>query len=252
MPIYRKSSKSKVYKKKRTYKKKVPVSLAVKSYVKKALAINEENKTSYNSQSATTINAYDPITQSLSLYDVTQTLFLSQGVGAGQRIGNKVSVKSLLVKGFINITGTAVTSNLYFRVAILRKKTGVDSPNGSFAQLFQLGSGVSAPTGTLLDMMRPFNKDFYTVYASKICIIGSSDSATSIMPGNNTTMSKMFSFNLSKHCSKIIYNDGTTFPTNIGFYLIIIPCNANGIAVTSGQLSLFSSTWESNVLYEDA
>jgi len=228
------------------------VSPAVKEYVKVSQAKKEETKTSYFSQGPLTINAYDVGTQTLTTYDITQTAFIAQGTGEGNRIGNKIAPTALHVRGFINILATGVIANAYFRVVVLRKKVGVDNSNGTYSALFQLGSSVAAPTGTLLDMMRPFNKDYFRIYASKMCIIGASDSVNSIMPGNNTSMSHMFHFNLSKYIPKLQYNDGTTFPTNFGMYLSIIPCNANGTAITNGQLSAFTCTWESQIYYKDS
>jgi len=233
--------------------KTVPKS--VKAYVNQQIITNEEPKMSFYNVLQRRIEIYDPTgtpATDLFTYDITQTAFLQQGVNQSQRVGNRVSPTSLILRGSISIINSTITANMFFRVLILRKRVGVDSPAGSYGNLYQLGGTAIGPTGTLLDMMRSINRDYYTLIKQKTVFIGSSDSATSVMPGNSTATAQIFTFNLSKHCPKLQYNDGTTYPQNWGLYAVIVPVNANGVNTTNGQLLAFQTTMESEMVYRDA
>jgi len=239
--------------KKKPRARKPVISTAVKAYVNKKIMVNEEPKQSFYNVLQRPITIYDPAALSdLFTYDVGATTYLSQGTNQSQRIGNRINPTSLKLRGCISIINSSITANMFFRIIVLRKKAGVDSTAGFYGNLFQLGGTAIAPGGTLLDCMRTVNKDFFTVVKQKIIFIGSSDSATSVMPGNTTATARMFTFDLSKHCPRLQYNDGTTFPQNWGLYCCIVPVNANGVATTNGQLLAFQTTMESEMTYRDA
>jgi len=239
--------------KKKTRAKKPVVSTAVKAYVNKKIMVNEEPKQSFFNILSKPLTILDPLAFSdLFTYDITQTAFLQQGANQAQRIGNRITPSVLKLRGCISIINSTITANMYFRIVVLCKKTGVDSTAGSYGNLYQLGGTAAAPTGTLLDLMRSINTDFYKVVKQKIILVGSSDAATSVMPGNRSTTTQLFTMDLSKHCPRLQYNDGTTFPQNWGLYCVVIPVNANGVSTSNGQLLAFQITMESEMTYRDA
>ena len=247
MGTYKKNNKKKSTKAKRP---KVSLTKAVQQEIKKIEIQNAEHKKQSYSVNSLPIKVYDAGTQSLTTIDLTNVLYnITQGTGEGNRIGNKIKLTTLTVKISLNIGVTSLLNNVYMRVLILRKKVGVDTPNGFYGQLFQNGNTAQAPTGTTIDMMRPVNTDYFTVYHSKMVLMGSSDAVTSANPGNNTAIAKMLTFKMP--LTNIIYNDTTIFPTNVSAYMAFVPCLANGFAITAGAIAPYFVSADVNVRYTD-
>jgi len=241
--------------KKKSLIKKPKVSSAIKLYVNRIIKKDEEVKINTNTFGTINILGYNGVAGTLTTFNVVDATNLAQGTGQAGRIGNAVNPASLKVRGFININSVLSTGiiNAYFRVLILRLKASINSTQGTYGGLYQLGNTSTSPSGGLLDMMRPIDKDVYTVYYDKICLVGTSDAVTSNMAFNNSVGSKMFSIDMSKHLpSKLNYDDTTQTATNFAMYLAIVPCNANGQILTAGQIAGFSSTWEADFRYRDA
>jgi len=230
---------------------KAPLAKAIKNEIKKIEISNAEHKSQSYSVTALPIKVYDVGTQALTTVDCTNVLYnIINGTQDGARIGNRIRLSSLRISGSLNIVLGTVITNVYIRVVLLRKKTGVDTPNGTYNNLYQLGGSSLAPSGTTQDLMRNINKDFYTVYGSKQFLLGSSDAVTSGLAGNDTAISRMFSFNV-KGIKNIIYNDTTIFPQNVGFYLAFIPCLANGFAVSAAQITPYYVSVDVEARYTD-
>ena len=227
---------------------------AVKAYVAKQIIRTEEQKSNAYALNNYQMAIYDAGTASLPVYDCRQVLAIAQSAGQGGRIGNQIHVKSCIVYGFITMKPPAVVyANVWMRLVMLRVKEDIVTPNGTLAQLFQFGNNTLPPVGNLLDMIRAFNKDYYTIYASKKILLGSSDNITSVTSLNNSVGSCYFKFDITKVLGgKCIYNDSTTIPTNKACYLMFIPCNANGTVATFANVDPYVATINSEVIYTDA
>jgi len=239
---------------KKTYKKSSPkrtLTKTIKKEIKKIEIRNAEHKCQSYSVTAQPIQVFNGLLNTLTTIDCTNVLYnIISGTQDGARIGNKIRLSSLRVSGSLNIVLAAAITNVYIRVVLLRKKVGVDTPNGTYNNLFQLGGSSVAPTGTTQDLMRNLNRDFYTVYGSKHFLLGSSDAVTSTLAGNDTAISRMFNFSV-KGIKNIIYNDTTTFPMNCSFYLAFVPCLANGFAISTAQVAPFYVSVDVEARYTD-
>lgn len=251
MPAFKKNNKS--LKKKRSYKKKPAVSKSVKLYIAKTMNKKEEHKLTSSGVTNAQVIVYGTVPQAVLQYDCRDPFVLcTQSAGQGGRIGNQINVTSCRLKGFISITGATITSNIYIRMIVLRTKQDILPVNGTLANLFQFGNNVLPPVGTLQDMIRYVNKDFYTVYGDKKVLLGSSDGTTSTLAMNNTMGNIFFNFDLMK-CwgGKVLWNESSTAPTNKACYLIFVPCNADGTAVTALQLAPYKVSVNMEVAYTD-
>jgi len=225
----------------------------IKPIVQSLISKNEEPKMNIQTVTAQPITIYSPPTSDLFTYDVSSVTYIGQGVTQNSRVGNRISPTSLKLRGCISIINSTITANMFFRIIVLSKKVGIDSTAGSYTYLFQSGAFSTGPGGTLLDLMRPVNTDWFKVAKQKRLFIGSSDSATSIMPGNSTATAQMFSMDLTKYVPKtLVYNDTINFPSNFGLYLAIVPVNANGVSTSNSQLLAFQTTIELQLVYRDA
>lgn len=231
------------------------VAPGVKSYVDKKIKNLEECKISSYTFGPTNILGYNGSAGSLTTFEIVQATQMAQGVGQGNRVGNTVSPAGLKLRGFITLNGTTITGivNAYFRVIVLRLRESIATTQFTYSNLFQFGNNVVAPSGTLLDMMRPVNKDLYKVYHDKIVNIGASDAVNATIAGNQTASSVMFKMDLKKTLPKTMrYNDSSLVSTNYACYLVIVNCNANGQIISAPQIAAFSSSWEADFYYRDA
>lgn len=227
---------------------------ATKDYVNKQIAKKAEPKSFAYALNNYQMAIYDAATASLPIYDCRQVLAIAQSAGQGGRIGNQIHVKSCIVYGFVTMKPPPTTyANIWMRLVMLRVKEDIVTPNGTLSNLFNFGNNVLPPTGTLLDMVRAFNKDYYTIYFSKKILLGSSDSITSQTSINNSVGSCYFKFDITKvFGGKCLYNDTTTIPTNKACYLMFMPCNANGTVATFANVDPYVATINSEVVYTDA
>lgn len=255
MPAYKKSFKPRVFKKKRLLKpkQKMTATKQLTKVIKAVMSKSEEIKSQADTVNNQAIQIYSA--GSLSTYDCGFVYGnITQGTGAGNRIGNRISVVKHLVKGYVSIAGSTVYQNIYIRMICLRAKQTTSTTASSYAGLFQLGNVATNPTGTLLDMIRSINKDYFTVYYSRTVLLGSADGTTSSLAMNNTVGNYRFTFDLTKVFggSPIEFNDTGSYPQNKACYLAFVPCNANGAVLTSANIAGYQFTIDNEVFYRDA
>lgn len=97
---------------------------------------------------------------------ITTALNIGQGTGQGDRIGDKIRVQKLkLDMAFwptpYNVSTNPTPEPQYIRVWVFSQKNS-NAPITSLATFFQNGNASSAPTGTLLDLLKKINQDQYT------------------------------------------------------------------------------------------
>jgi len=172
----------------------------------------------------------------------TSFLTVQQGVAQSSRIGNQIRVKKLKMSGVIrpaiqNATLNATPTPCIIRLFWVTRK---DNPNAVVTDLsdfLQYGSTSEAPSGNLVDLTRPVNRDEWTVHATRTFKLGYADNAgTGATPGaqnfaNNDFKSLiMFSVDLTKASNKIMrFDDTSVIPTGKVIYCIplVYRCNNN-------------------------
>lgn len=263
---YKKTYKPKTYKKVvkkavQKYKKK-----QLTKFIKKVMTRKVETKIA------------DPYTQSniaLLPYDTTNNKFgieipmtnilstITQGTGQGQRIGNRINVVSMTMKGYVvcqrSTLPTNANGNIYLKFLWVRRKNNLLPINSaSSSNFFQNGNSTVSPNNQPSDILRQINRDVYNVYTSRMFKLGFSDggvSATTIpngdAPNNDFKVSKMFKVSLSKHINKIIYDDNTAIPNNWGCYLVPLMCYADGTAIGPSTLPNVELNFDLECKYKD-
>lgn len=192
-------------------------------------------------------------------------LNISQGIGQGQRVGNRIKLKKLAIKGIVTPTAYNATSNLtpapcYVKLTFFYDKEdgqAVPTPqtNGDYLQF----GNASVPLGNrLFDHMSPVNADRYRVLTTRILKVGySSYAGTGAVAtqgnfaNNDFKMSAMFSVNLLPHAVKeVVYRDTANNPTSRGIYMMAQPVYANGTGMAETQIPC-KMTYAITVEYED-
>jgi len=147
------------------------ISLAVKKYVNRTI-----HKTIENKQTALA-GAFDfgSVSQnpSLNVYPMLPYAgygSMPQGVTQGSRTGNSITVRKLMLNYVLRPNPYSVSTNavpmpveIMLFLGNLRQEKGVLPISTDFAQLFQLGGTSVAPTGSLVDLLKPINEDFWHI-----------------------------------------------------------------------------------------
>jgi len=259
MVFRKKSTNAKRPIRKKVYRKKPIVSKAVKSYVKRTISANIENKVHVDyavNQSITTASGGSAITHRQLLPS------LIQGVSSGQRIGNNIKVKSAVIRGSVNLLAYNITTNpviipAYVMVWVLRSKLKNQGFGASNAphDLFDAGNSTVGPQGNLLDTMFPINsQSWICCYKRKIKL----GATTNVSPVNGfadmSSYSVPFTISYGKHIKTLKYDDSTTggqsIPVNTNLNIVFTCVSASGDNSSQYQMAEYHMT--NTIIYEDA
>jgi len=242
--------------------KKSVVPQKIKNYVKRAISRKQENKETLSfglNQAILTVANSTPTAISLLPVPV-------QGTGESDRLGNEITVKKLMVTGFVNLQAYNATTNptapapLWVKMWIVSAKninTNTFSNTLASTSFFQTNNNSAGFQSTIRDMLLPVNPDLFTVHRYKMFKIGAgsgSDYAPSTGTSatfDNSPMSHQFSFDCSKLVSKLKYDEGQTWPTNKNLFLVTTTCRADG-QTASATLANSEYHWKVQCIYEDA
>lgn len=146
-----------------------------------------------------------------------------QGPGQGDRVGNVITVKNLVVKGCVytntstgpNATAFGITGPVYVDV-YLGYRRDLQAIDNRLLQFYNDGDGWISPSGSSKDLLYTVNKDMYVILGKRRLKIGCNTYANSTVSYNDYDQHKTFSFNLSKyvHNKKVYYQDTTVVPTS--------------------------------------
>ena len=240
--------KTKRYSKKRYAKKTTRVSPRVKSYVKREIARQAENKIVATTSDGSTVLNY--ITDAQFRY---LNIPLSQGTGQGQRVGNAIRLKKAMLRISLWCSNAVANTTIpkYFDIYIVKLKMANDGVTTAEANVFlQLGNTSTSYGGDPLDGMRTVNNDVWTYcYHKRVLMINSTDVT------NQNGYAGRSSINLSINCTKWLkkiqkYNDTTSSPTNDNLFLAIGATFADLSVRAQQVIGYYDSQFEYQ--YEDA
>ena len=231
------------------------VSKALKSYIKKAIHRNEENKVFIGyaaNQSITTASASNPTF--LNLVPLP-----TQGTAQNQRIGNSIKCVKGFVRGHVNLLPYNSITNPSWAPVMIKmwlcsnktiNTTAISGTNCS-NDFFELGSSSVGFQGNMLDMEFTNNKDNWTIYKTKTFELGCTAAGTNTpVYSDNSKMTCPFYFSFGRHLRKVIkFNDTQLAPTNANLFLIFQAVYPDGssLAITAAEYH-----YTSRVEYEDA
>lgn len=237
------------------------VSKSIRSYVKKAIHRNIENKEIIAYGANNPITATSSSTQSLGLIPA-----VSNSTYSNNRIGNQIKCVSGIIKGHVNLLPYNATTNpspapLWVRMLVVKcfpQRNQSPYLNASYlAGIFRGNATGLAQQFNMLDISLPVNDDWFRVLADKKFRLGSTaPSATgAVSTGSyfdNTHMSVPFTFNWGKYVkSAIKFEDdqSSNLAQNHNLYLIIMPVNADG---TSNAYTPCEWHYVNTMKFEDA
>ena len=244
------------------------VSVAVKKYVKRTVHANIENKCFQvnpgqlgfgNVNESPEFNAF-PCAPLNGFWTI------SQGVGQGSRVGNIIKVRKTYLNYILRPSPYDATTYPNPQPCMVRLMLGYVKNSPAFTpiasdiqQIFNSGSAVQAPVGTLKDLISVYNTDYWTIKKSWTHKMGFAISGgTGASPGVQSHANNDFNYNamkrvdITQHMPKTcVFNDtfATTNTKNLFFMFYAVA--AGGGTFASTQLPCFIDYWI-DFHYEDA
>lgn len=251
---------------------KPKVSQPVKDYVNKMIATKQENKEAMPviANDVDILPYGQQTTHSFTTLNLNQIFQgISQGTLNGQRIGDAIHAKKLRFSGFINWDSSKLEQNMYrhlpmyVKMFVFRRKDSLDSPatySGIMGvgenDILMNGPSATSPINKLSDFNKPFNKDVYKIYKTKIFKLGPAavgDTPNSSGQWNNDfKFSQRFDIDLSKHVNNITYAEGQNYQTNCAFYVGFLVSFGNNSNIDASAKPPVEIHYTVNLTYEDA
>lgn len=210
----------------------------VKKEVKDALKTEMEVKVATFGKTDTGISVYNSGTcfQVLSPYSAFTTIL--QGLGQGNRIGNKIRIKKCMFNYTLNPLPYNDVTNIEPMPALVKLWIFWDKINptipaatsGALPGFFQDGSSSSVPSSSSFDLTRVVNSDSYVLLTSKVHKVGfeafvgtpGGVLAEGYRANNDFNLFINGSIDITKYMPKTIdWNDNATNPSSRAIQLMI-------------------------------
>lgn len=178
------------------------------------------------------------------------TTSIGQGTSQGERIGNRITTKSLWFNGLITPKVYDITVNPSPQprdvlMVIFSSRSDPTSVLATLANFFNNGGSSQGPTGTQLDTIIPFNTDKYTIFYKRIFKCGTAENAGSGInnnyqrySNNDYKLCQRFRVNCTRYVNKVLrFNDNSSVPNNRFLWAAFLVMNADGtsMAITETQ-----------------
>jgi len=257
--------KKRAVKKRTTYKKRSTVSSAVKSYVKRTIHTNIENKKVSVVGQGITVGGCSAVTGMSFNVSAIPYSPIVQGITQDDRIGNEIKPRSLFFNFVVRPGPRDVTNNttpipqdVIIMIGKVKNSQPIQPIPTDFQRLFQSGSNNIAPYNTTLDLLQNVNSDYFTVYKTMRFKVGNSTlNNAGVTPdyqhyaNNDYKFNHIRRINITKLCPKTLkFNDTTNQPTNAGLWIWAWSVPADGRGQNAVIPSLIDYTLQME--YEDA
>lgn len=218
---------------------------SVAKTVRKVLEQQAEKKKSQYTETDKLLYAYNagaPWTS--GIFPVTPygaSLQISQGVGDGGRVGNRIKISKLRFKGMIVPTGYNATSNSapepqFVKMWLLYDKEAPNTIPAPGTDFLQAASSSNALTGTASDMFARVNTDRWVVKYEKVFKMGfatyggtGTSPAFQSLTNNDFKLSNEFDIDLMPYIAKhVTYDDNTSIPETRGLFCVMEVVNIYG------------------------
>lgn len=247
--------------------KRPGISQVLKKYVQRAIAVKAENKV-VNFTSNLTVCSYlnDNTLRATQLSPNGGAFTIPLGTSSSGRIGNAITTRKLMFNytlyplQYDAVTHTSPRPGLVMMMLVRVKEDPFSVPNSTdVSNLFQNGSSVAPPTGSVTDVNKMFNKDYWEILKTWTHKLGcAAYDGTGTRPQNQSYTNNDFQMlvqrkmNITKYLAKTIkFNDTANIAQSKGIFLLTQYCNADGTIAAAGQLCA-NLEYYCNFEYEDS
>lgn len=244
--------------KKRTFAKKKVASVSVKSIkklIKKEIAVEAETKWSTQAISSDSAIKGGGILSTTNGY-VSSDLIpaIGQGLGAGDRIGNKIKPRHLEVRGFIYASPYDVTTNptavpFTIDMYIVRSKVTNSSTIPSLSGLMRYGDATEAYDGSMLNALDNLDTTTWTLVKHKRFKMNTRAATTVDGQNNGGQLCKTFKIKLK--LPPFVYQDNTfTQPQNYSMWALFGYTN-NDNTIDANTITRARLNLQTLIAYDD-
>nr|WAE42953.1 MAG: capsid protein [Cressdnaviricota sp.] len=238
------------------------VSQTLKRYVKKTVRANTPLKKDWNNGAGILQNA---LGTTISPYQQSILPDVLQGVGEGDRIGDRIKVRSSHI--VMNVWARAYNSSTnslqkeqFVKIWIVKQKQLSQNTTITASDLnkfFQLGSSSTGMSNSLADITRDVNDNLFTVKYQRTYKIGFSALTPSntvtqsgfIAPNNDFKLHHQFKIPVGKYMKKLLhYDDANTYISNDNLFMIMQTVAYDNTIVTSAPIEYM---WEQHTTFQD-
>jgi len=202
-------------------------------------------------------------------FGATEGFNITQGVGQGQRVGNRLRIKKMTMKGVLvpmpyDIGTNPTPRPQQIRMVFFYNKATPTSKPIPKANFLQLGNTQNSLQNDLMDMVAPFNTDNYAILGTRSFKLGLSqfwgdggstapgDAVAGYYSNNDFKYNINFSVDLAKMLpTTCVYNDTNAAPNTRSIFVAWILCRADGSANLSAVQPV-SVQYVIDLQYEDA
>nr|WAE43150.1 MAG: capsid protein [Cressdnaviricota sp.] len=253
-------------KKASTAKVSAPVQTAIVRAVRRANPQEVKFASSWNSQMA--INErYGTLFNSGIGANNNQLLpEIPQGVDVGQRTGDRINPKRLVVDFWVTAANLANNLDFVARLLVLQSRK-VKDPLAvgalNMAALLDYGQGQKGFEGYTSDLSMPINKEEFTVISDRLITMdktyGFNPAATNSYSSSAQGQSQglIHHYRVIVKCPKVLHYNGSTtlFPDGFAPFFncgYAQPSRANGLDTPDTVVTALSVQWSSTLYYTDA
>lgn len=191
---------------------------------------------------------------------------ISQGVGQGNRIGNMVKTKKVYLNYIIrpNLYDLAtnpapVPCEVQLLLGYVKNTPNTLPVAADISNLFQNGSSVSAPIGTLRDIISIINKDYWVIKKRWVHKVGFAENvgtggqpSAQYYANNDFKLNCVKSLDITKHLPATLrFNDSASQNLTKNLFFMYYAVAANGAAFGSTILPINMEFWV-DYHFEDA
>lgn len=253
----------------RNYRKKSTnkVSKSVKKYVKKVIHSQIENK-SITIERAQTFGSIlqDNTLGAFPMCPYTSLVPIPIGTTNGTRIGNTIKTRRVMLRYTLRpttyqagVNDNPQPAHILFFLGNYRQYKGVLPTNIEVGQLYDTGSGSSAPQGDLSDLIQPINKDAWNIVKKWSHKVGNAQFSGpgnlqnfGFFANNDFKLNVVRSMDITKYCPKTIkFNDSSATQAGNNLFLMYEAIMTNGGVFPATQRPFAIDYWI-EYQYEDA
>lgn len=221
----------------------------VKKLISKVISNKAERKTAAPVQSSSEIYGFDTASPATlqTMIDFSLPLFIDQGTGQGDRLGNEITLKRFPTTMLFSAPAVKdplnnwIDQDVLCRFVVGRLRNNLSQPEvADIEKLFQYGNTSEGPGNTIMQLYAPLNKDHWIIKRDiKFRLRGTTmtDSGTtnSDMPvGNLSGRYHLVRLDLKKYLPKTIKYDDDVNPTNVGLWGFLL--TAEGVPFNSASV----------------
>jgi len=189
---------------------------------------------------------------------------IAQGTDNGERIGDKIRMKSINIRGHMILSAPSIGNQSNCRIGVRLmvvqpKRYSNDTDvttyfNNWMPYLLDNGVSSNAYTGAIKDLYTPINRDAITVYYDKVHYLSSTNVVvlSSVGVANEDLRYTTKMFNIRIPCKKVLtYLDGNETPQNFAPMVILGYSKLDGSSADTIATNV-SMAYVSACRYEDA